>query len=239
MTFPIALPHDLPREIADNVFVVQGCVKPNAAVRFTRNMVVIRDGQCLTLINPVRMDESGLAALDRLGKVEHLIRLGPMHGMDDPFYMDRYKTCFWSFGDHKTFTEPAVSDELSASSVLPFADASLFVFSHMKETEGAILLNKGPGLLVTCDAIQSYATAPYTPHTNAFTRLMMPIIGFPRKTLIGPVWVKLLVEDVEGIKLEFQRLMTLDFDQLIAAHGTFLKAGAKEEVQRAYDKMFG
>ena len=239
MTFPAALPHDLPEEIAENVFLVKGCVKPNPVVRFTRNMVVIREGQSLTLINPVRMETPGLEALDKLGKVEHILRLGPMHGMDDPFYVDRYNPRFWSFTDHQTYTEPAVTDVLSADAQLPFSNASLFVFDHMKETEGAILLDIGPGLLITCDGIQSYATAPHTPHTNAFTRFMMPFIGFPKKTLIGPVWVKLLVEDVEGIKREFQRLMTLEFDQLIAAHGTFLSQGAKQEVQQAYDKMFG
>ena len=66
----------------------------------------------------------------------------------------------------------------------------------------------------------------------------MPFIGFPNETLIGPVWVKLLVTDRQGIRDEFERLLDLDFDQLIAAHGTFLSKGAHAQVRRAVDKMF-
>jgi hypothetical protein len=108
----------------------------------------------------------------------------------------------------------------------------------MTETEGAILLERSPSVLLTCDAIQSYATAPYRPHTNWLTRLMMPLIGFPRETLIGPLWMKLLVEDRDGIKAEFERLLEFDFDQLLSAHGTFLPKNAHTETERAFQKMF-
>ena len=66
----------------------------------------------------------------------------------------------------------------------------------------------------------------------------MPLIGFPRKTLIGPMWMKLLATDRDGMKSEFERLMQLDFDQLLSAHGTFLSEDAHGEVKRAFDKMF-
>jgi len=39
----------------------------------------------LTLINPVRRDEEGLRALEALGEIKHVLRLGPLHGMDDAF----------------------------------------------------------------------------------------------------------------------------------------------------------
>lgn len=238
MTCPDPLPHDPPREIASDVFIVEGCVKPAPFVRFTRNMVVVRDEGRLTLINPVRMDDAGLRALEALGKVTDVLRLGPLHGMDDPFYVDRYQAQFWSFAGGTTYTTPSIDQVLAEDGALPFRNARLFAFKHMKETEGAILLEKTPNLLITCDAIQSYATPPHTPHTNAFSRLMMPFIGFPKKTLIGPVWVKLLVTDRSGIAEEFKRLLAWDFDQLIAAHGTFLPQGAHAQVQQAFDTMF-
>lgn len=238
MSYPESLPHDLPKQIADDLFVVYGCVQPSAMVRFTRNMAVVRDNGQLTLINPVRMDEAGLASLESLGEVAHVLRLGPMHGMDDPFYVDRYKADFWSFEGGKTYTSPAITHTLSEGGPLPFANAKLFAFNYMKETEGAILLDRKPGILLTCDAIQSYATAPHTPHTNWLSRLLMPLIGFPRKTLIGPMWMKLLVKDRDGMKAEFERLLQLDFDQLLSAHGTFLSGDAHGEVKRAFDKMF-
>ena len=195
MNYPEVLPHDPPKQIADDLFVVHGCVRPSAVARFTRNMTIVRDQGQLTLVNPVRMDDAGLLSLQALGEVSHVLRLGPMHGMDDPFYVARYDADFWSFGGGTTYTTPVIKHTLAEGGALPFRDARLFAFSYMTEPEGAILLERSPGVLLTCDAIQSYAVPPHTPHTNWLTRLVMPLRGFPRETLIGPLWMKLLVED--------------------------------------------
>ncbi len=238
MTYPDALPHDPPKQVAEDLFVVYGCVKTNAFVRFTRNMTVVRDNGQLTLINPVRMDEVGLAALEALGDVAHVLRMGFAHGMDDPFYVDRYQTSFWSFEGGKSYTEPAITHVLSEGGPLPFANARLMQFGHMRQPEGAILLERNPGVLLTTDAIQSYLTPPHSPHTNWLARRMLPILGFPKETLIGPIWMKLAVSDHAGIKSDFERLLDWDYDQLLAAHGTFLPANAKAEVRHAIDKFY-
>jgi len=240
MSYPPALPHDPPLEIAQDLFVVHGCVRVNALVRFTRNMVIVRDEGQLTLINPVRVDDEGLAALEALGEIKHVLRLGPMHGQDDPFYVDRYNADFWAFEDGITYSTPTITHALTEGGPLPFSNAHLFAFKYMKEAEGAILLQRAKGILLTCDSIQNYATPPHTPHTNWFSRTAMPYIGFPNETLIGPAWLKLLVEDKDrdNIKAEFKRLLTLDFDQLIAAHGTFLPQGARASVLQAFEKRF-
>ena len=233
------LPFDPPEQIAEDLFVVKGCVKPSPIVRFTRNMAVVRDEGHLTLINPVRMDDAGLKQLDALGEVKHVLRLGPFHGMDDVFYVERYQAQFWSFTKQTTYTEPAIDHALEDGGALPFGSAKLFGFDYMKETEGAILLERKSGnVLLTCDGVQSYSTPPHTPHTNTFTRFMMPFIGFPKKTIVGPVWVKLLVEDKAGMHKEFQRLLEWEFDQLLAVHGTFLEKDAHAEVSEAVKKMF-
>ncbi|MGI9325752.1 MAG: hypothetical protein ACR2PZ_11080 [Pseudomonadales bacterium] len=239
MTFPPVTPHSLPEPIGDDLFVVYGSVQFNPVVRFTRNMAIVRDGNALTLINPVRMDAAGLAALEDLGEVQHLLRLGPMHGLDDPFYKDRYPgAVFWAFPGGTTYTEPPVEQVLEEGGALPFSSAQLFEFHGLSEREGAVLLQRQPGVLLACDGIQSYATPPHKPHTNLLARLLMPYIGFPNETLIGPAWVKMLAPDKTALKAEFERLLTLDFDQLLAAHGTFLASGAKAEVQQAVQQRF-
>ncbi|GAB5451513.1 MAG: hypothetical protein Hals2KO_18410 [Halioglobus sp.] len=239
MSYPAALKHDAPQQIAEDLFVVYGCVKMMMGMRLTRNMVIVRDQGKLTLINPVRMDESGLAALEALGEVAAVLRLGPFHGMDDAFYVDRYKVPFWSFEGGTTYTEPTIDHVLREGGELPFAGATLFAFAQMKEPEGALVLERGASnVLITCDAVQSYSTAPHTPHTSWLMRKMMPRIGFPCATLIGPFWMKLLVDDKQAMEKEFQRLLTFEFDQLIAAHGTFLPANAHRELELAFEKMF-
>ena len=241
MGYPDALPHELPKPIASDVFVVHGCVKPNAVVRFTRNMTIVRENGQLTLINPVRMNEAGLKALEQLGDVAHVLRLGSAHGMDDPFYVDRYNAEFWSFEGGTTYTLPNITKVLTEGGPLPFPNAKLFAFKHTHQPEGAILLERtserSQGLLLTCDAVQSYRDG--YPQTNWLARRLLPKIGFIPETLIAKMWLKHAVTNQQGIQVEFKRLLTLDFDQLISAHGTFVEQGAHEEVKRAFENKFG
>ncbi len=239
MDYPDALPHDLPTRIAEDIFVVYGCVKPSAVVRFSRNMVIVRDKGELTLINPVRMNEAGLAELDKLGKVTHVMRLVPSHGMDDPFYVDRYDAQFWSLEDGTIYSEPKITQPLIEGGKLPFSHAKLFVFKHLHQGEAAIFLEandkRNKGLLLTGDAVQSYASYP---HTNWLARKVLPLMGFTQETIIPKMWIKMAVENQEGIKGDLKRLLEFDFDQLLAAHGTFVGKGAHAEVQRAVDVKF-
>ena len=50
----------------------------------------------MILVNSVRLDVAGLAALEALGRVTDVIRLAGNHGMDDPFYKDRYGAKVWA-----------------------------------------------------------------------------------------------------------------------------------------------
>lgn len=238
-TFPEAKPHDPPKKIADDLFVVCGTVHLLPVVLINRNMAVVRHEGELTLINCVRMDEAGLKALEALGEVRHVVRLGPFHGMDDEFYVNRYKTTFWSFEDGVTYTSPAVTHPLTEGGDLPFPNAKLFAFDHLKETEGALLLERGLGVLLTVDAVQSYSTPPHKPYANWLVRLLLKFVGFPDKTIIGPIWVKLLAKDKARLKGEFERLLKWEFDQLLSAHGTFVPSGAHKELTQAFDKMYG
>ena len=155
MDYRPVTPHSAPLEIAPNLFVVYGSVRINPLVRFTRNMAIIRDNGELTLINAVRMDEAGLQALESLGEVKHVLRLGSLHGMDDTFYTNRYNATFWSFTGEADYTEPAVERELDEGGELPFSNARLFEFNHISQREGVILLEQEPGILLTVDSIQS------------------------------------------------------------------------------------
>ena len=55
-------------------------MRMNWYMGISRNMVVVRSGDELTLLNPIRLDDTGEAALAELGRVRHLVRLGGMRG---------------------------------------------------------------------------------------------------------------------------------------------------------------
>jgi hypothetical protein len=171
--------------------------------------------------------------------VQHVLRLGSLHGLDDAFYVDRYQTSFWAFPGGITYSEPAVQEALTEDGPLPFPGARLFEFRNIAQPEGALLLERGPGILLTVDAVQSYATPPYKPHTSLFGRLVSLLRGFPNETIVGPVWTQMMTDDRPALRREFERLLEWEFDQLLSAHGTFLPSGAHAALAEAVDQRFG
>ena len=230
MAYPAVCPHDPIEQIADDIFMARGSVKLNPVLRISRNMAIVRHDGELTLINPLRMNDAELSRLDALGTVKHVVRMGAFHGQDDPFYMDRYQPRFWSQAGGTTHTEPAIDEEIDDRTTLPFPDGKVRCFRGTKQPEAVILIARGKGLLLTTDGIQHYGD--YT-NNNLPARLMMPYIGFPRTTIIGPFWMKLMTPDGGSLKAEFDEILELDFDSLLSAHGTFLATGAHDGVRKA------
>ncbi|MEN8183044.1 MAG: hypothetical protein ABFS46_10975 [Myxococcota bacterium] len=227
--------HDPIEEIQPDVFMVRGCIKMNALMTITRNMAIVRHAGELTLVDPIRLSAAEEKRLDALGAVKWILRLGPMHGVDDPYYIERYGAELWAPGPSEAHPEPKPTLTFDASTELPFPDAELFCFQGLKQPEGALLLRRGKGLLITCDSIQNYGDYRYN---NLVARLLMPLIGFPKTTIVGPMWVKMMTPEGGSLENEFRRLLELEFDQLLSAHGSLLETGAHEACEQAVDKMF-
>jgi hypothetical protein len=187
MAYARAYPHDPIEPIAEDVFMVRGSIRMNALVRITRNMAIIRHCGELTLVNPVRLNEAGEAQLRGLGEVKHIVQLGSLHGLDDPYYVDTFHARLWSQAGGITYPEPAIDCELTESTALPCPDAELFCFRGTKQPESMLLLKRTGGILLTCDAIQHYGDYR---HNNLVARVFMPFIGFPKTTVVGPIWLK-------------------------------------------------
>lgn len=228
-------PHGNIEEIADDAFMLRGSIKMNPLVRITRNMGIIREGEELTLLNPVRVDERVEAQITALGEVRHVIRLGCFHGIDDPYYVQKFGAKMWAQPGGTTYTEPPIDQPLSSDVTLPFAGAQLFEFAGTKQPESALLLERGKGVLFTCDAIQHYGDYSYN---NLLAKILMPFIGFPRRTIVGPIWLRLQSGEEGGLEPEFRRLLALQFNSLLSAHGTLLKTGAHAAVERAINRAF-
>jgi len=227
--------HDPIEEIQPDIFMVRGCIKLNALMTITRNMAVVRHGGELTLVDPIRISPAEEKRLEELGTVKRILRLGPFHGVDDPYYAERYGAELWAPGHSESHPEPKPTIVFDAATELPFPDAELFCIQGLKQPEAMLLFRRGKGLLITCDAIQNYGDYRFN---NLFARLIMPFIGFPKTTIVGPMWVKMQTPEGGNLASEFRRLLELDFDQLLSAHGSLLETGAHEACERAVDKMF-
>ena len=228
-------PHGDIESISSDLFMVRGSINLNAVLRISRNMGIIRHNGDLSLLNPIRLNPETEEKLKQLGNVKHIIRLGAYHGLDDPYYVETFGAQHWSQPGGTVYTEPAIINPITADCELPFPDARLFLFKTTKEPECALLIERDEGVLFTCDSIQHYGDYSFN---NLPARLVMPFIGFPKTTIVGPIWVKGMTPEGGNLEPEFRELLNLQFDKLLSAHGTLLTTGAHESVKRAVNKAF-
>ena len=148
--FEPALPHGRLEEVFPDVFFVTGMIKTvllDAPWQFSRNMTVVRHGDTLTLINSIRLDDAGLAALDALGRVANVVKIGSWHGRDDPFYKARYRAKFWAPSGVVHHKGLVADHELCPEGEMPFAGCTLFAFRTSKQPECILRIDRAGGIL--------------------------------------------------------------------------------------------
>lgn len=227
-------PHQPLQQIFPDVYLLRGSIRLGPAAHINRNMVVVKQGHELVIINAVRMDEHELTRLDALGKVTHVIRLGDFHGMDDQFYINRYHAKLWSQQGHVTYPQLVPSYLIETESYPPINDAEFFIYRHAHYPEAAILL-KPHKLLITTDSIQYWSDWLYI---TPLARVASLFMGFRKGLLIGGPWLKRVTGKGDSLKEDFEELLKLDFDSLIAAHGGLLKGDAKAQLGEVVQKTF-
>jgi hypothetical protein len=213
-----------------NVFFVTGGFNPLPGLTITRNMMVVRQGEELVVVNSVRLGPEGEAQLAKLGTVKHVVRLGAFHGIDDPYYADRYNVPVWGPPKLSHASSIKTTRTLSATDG-PIDDATIFTFDEGKVAEAAIVLDKDDGVLLTCDSFQNWTTFD---GCSFMGKLAMKAMGFG-PTLIGPQWVKAMGP---AIRNDLERLTKLHYRHLLSAHGTPLRDTAIEGLRGAMAKRF-
>lgn len=234
-SYPAAQRHDPIEELFEDVFWVNGSMRMGPGLRINRNMVVLRDASDLTLISPVRMSPEGEAALDALGTVKHVMRIGPAHSYDDRYYVERYGAAFWRNEKVGKGAEPKPTQALKAGVKLPFKDAELFAFEETKLPEFAILIKRDGGILINCDALQNWENRR---NCSLAAHIVLPVLGIKLGTGVGPMWKKAMTREGGSLRPDFERLLELDFDHLIAGHGALCRGGAKARARAAVDRAF-
>ena len=142
-----AYPHDAVQEIADDVFAVRGSLLMNPLIRISRNMAVVRHAGELSLINPIRLNEAGIGALQRLGRISRILTLGALHGIDDAWYREHFGVERWARPGSRKYPLTADCRLLDERQPLPFPEAQLFCF-HGTQPESALLLRRSKGSLI-------------------------------------------------------------------------------------------
>lgn len=233
-SFPPALAHNAIEEVLPDVFLVSGAMETvlmDMDWNFSRNMTIVRDGERLILINTVRLSDEGLAALDKLGKVTDVVRLGALHGRDDAFYLDRYQARYWVM--------PGLAPEdgtpaqlLGEGGASPLPGATVFQFHTSNIPEGVLHLNRDGGILIACDALQNWLNPDE--HFCDASRQRMEEMGFFTPANIGPVWLQAAEPEAE----DFTRLSELEFQHVLCGHGQPLLETAREDFSATFRRLF-
>lgn len=233
---PPATRHDALKQLFPGVYFLQGSIQMKPGVRINRNMVVLAHEGELTLINSVRLNDEGLAALDQLGKVTALVRLGDFHGIDDAFYLERYQCDLWGQQGSRVYKRVPPTRFFADGDAGPVPHARYFTFSAVTCPEAALLLTSH-GLLITTDSLQYYGKQ--LRHFSLPAKMAFPFLGFHRGLNIGPMWLKGVTPEGASLTSDFERLATLEFDALVGAHGEPLMTGAKAALLKELTKVFG
>ena len=232
---PPALPHGDLEEVFPEVYFVTGAMETvlmGADWRFSRNMTVIRDGDALTLINSIRLDDAGLARLEALGRVANVVKIGALHGRDDAFYKARYGATFWALPGVPHEHGLAADKDLVPGGEMPFAGCSVFDFRTTKRPECILRIDREGGILVSCDSLQNWL-GPDEFFSDE-SRKMMTEMGFFQPSNVGPLWMQLNEPQVE----DFVRLRELPFRHALCGHGAPLRDAAKEAYADRFRRLF-
>jgi len=158
-----------------------------------------------------------------------------MHGVDDPYYRSEFGCELWASGESETYPEPKPDVLLTTETPLPFPSARYLPIEGATQAEGVLLLERDGGILLTCDAIQHYGDYR---HNNLLAKLAMPLLGFKKTTVLGPMWLKAMTPEGGSLEASFRALLEHRFELLFSAHGSLLRGGARDSLAQAIDRAY-
>jgi hypothetical protein len=234
--FPPVLPHGPLEEVFTGVHFVTGAMLTQlmgAHWHFSRNMTVVKDDAGdLTLINSVRLDDAGLAALEAIGRVRHVVRLGGLHGRDDAFYCQRYGARLWAPAGVTDPHGKGVDTELVAGGLVPFAGCRVTNFRTSRVPEALLHIDRDGGIVVACDALQNWVgpDAFFSPESIQ----TMTGMGFFQQANLGPVYLQ--VAEPKGE--DYAQVRDLGFRHALCGHGSPLRDRAHEAFAARFKAVF-
>jgi hypothetical protein len=232
--YPHAFAHGKIIEVFPNIFFVTGSNIVHyggSDIQKSNNMVIIRNGRDLTLINTIRLNENGLKSLENLGKIKNVIRIGAFHDLNDPFYLDRYQAKLWAVKGMTHKNGRKADFEFSATGPIPLPDASIFLFETTSQPEAIIHIAREGGILVTCDSIKNWTRVD-----SYFSKKTGQ--EFLEQGLIAPAHIDAVWQNaMKPSSSDFIKLKQLKFRHLLSAHGEPLMDQATEQLIPTLERL--
>ena len=220
--FPLLKHKDI-ELVTQNIYELRGTMKLFGLFQYSRNMHIIKVNNELALINPIRVDSKTLTKIAELGQIKHIYKIGELHGVDIPFYMDRFEPKLWALRNDKSIKDLRVSEYLDEFDKLPFCSSRVSIIASSKIAEAILIYPGGEGSLISCDA---FVNMKEDPMANWLTRNLTKLL--PKPCLVGPNWIKFAKPE----KQELISILDNNFCNLLTAHGDCILGDAKEKLTR-------
>lgn len=225
----------------DGLWVVHGTFSMSPAGTFPRTMTVVRhSGGQVAIVNSLRMDEAGEAALRALGNVTAVVRLGSFHGVDDDYYVRMFGAVAYALpGSPLPPALPVPPVALVAGLAdAPIPGASVFVFAVTKAEAALHLPAHGPagsgGTVLFCDAVINMGPRPA--HLGWLMAALCRWMGFTGLRP-APLWYKFAKQqgglDDAYMVAEYRRLLREfpAFGAVVCAHGNVIPTGGHARIE--------
>lgn len=155
-----------------------------------------------------------------------------MHGVDDPFYIDRYKASFWALPNMNVQEGLKIDKPLVTGGEMPFQDCELFEFNTVKRPECILRLNREGGIMIACDSLQNWVEPDE--FFDKETVATMSEMDFFKSANLGPAWMHVC----EPQAADFIRLKEVPFKHALCGHGTPLLNNAQEVFHERFNQIY-
>ena len=219
------LPHQRIQKEYENIYSLMGSMQLLKIFKYSRNMVILKDRNNLCLVNPVRLDETEEKKLLALGNIHSILKLGRLHSVDLPYYMDKFSPKLWASTNDSFVKENKyeIDIDLETNPKLPILEVQIYSFKTSKQNEAIAFLPQDEGIVMACDALVNMKQSD--PMGNWLVRTLSKLL--PEPTYIGPNWFKVMKPSKE----DFEEIVKFKFNKMIPAHGPILDYKADEKIR--------
>lgn len=223
------LPHGSLKEVLPNIFTVVGTMRLFGLFRYSRVMTILRENETLAIINPVRVNEKLLGEIQQLGQIKYLLKIGQLHSVDVPFYMDRFSPELWINKGDSSVGQYNASKYFDDVDEIPILRCKVKKIVGSKIKESVLLTPADGGSLHTCDAFVNMGADP---NHNWLTAKLSNFL--PEPTYIGPNWIKMAKPPESSMRA----VLDFEFENLLSAHGEPILGRAKEKIEKYVDGFY-
>lgn len=230
-----SLKHGPIQQIFPNIFMVTGINithHDGKELQHSRNMIIYKEENKLTLINTVKLTETGLSELEKLGDITNIVRIGAFHGRDDAFYKSRYHAKLWALENMQDENHAQIDFILEPNANMPFERCAIFPFQTSSFPEAVIYIDEHDGILITCDSVKNWIQPDE--FFSKETASLYQKLGFFHTASIADVWIGA----TKTKQADFETILTLPFQHLLSAHGKPLLDNAKDCLMESVKHTF-